>query len=353
MNPSKHDHLSRRDFIKLNLAALSGMAFSPFLRDWDQFSTGELIRVATKSVSVYNQPDDASRIVSQHFQDEVINVYQEVIAKTPGYNPVWYRVWGGYMHRARLQKVKVIYNQPLNAISENGQLAEVTVPYTQSMRYTTIGGWQPLYRLYYETTHWIIGIDEGPDGQPWYRLLDELLEINYHVPAIHLRPISEIEWSPITPEIPFEHKRIEVDLSRQLLTAYENGNNVFQTTISSGIAGMQSANDLPTATPRGEFNIQSKYPSKHMGDGSLAADSDAYELVGVPWTSFFTSTGYAFHGTYWHDNFGVPMSRGCVNMRPAEARWLFRWALPRSSPVEFKTPDKVDRKGFGTQVKIF
>src|SRR3972149_5463620 len=110
---------------------------------------------------------------------------------------------------------------------------------------------------------------------------------------------------------------------------------------------------LEARLPRGTFNLQSKFPSKHMGDGSLASDIEAYELVGVPWTSFFTSTGYAFHGTYWHNNFGVPMSRGCVNMRPAEARWLFRWALPIALPEEFETPGKVDRKGFGTAVKIF
>lgn len=346
-------HITRRDFLKLSAAALGGLAFSPFVSQWDEYNTGELIRVATKSVSVYSEPDDTSRIVSQHYRDDVINVYKEVVAETPGYNPVWYQVWGGFMHRARLQKVSVIYNQPLNTVPEKGVLAEVTVPYTQSLRFTSASGWQPLYRLYYETTHWIVGIDEGPDGQPWYRLLDELLEINYHVPASHLRLLADEEWSPISPETPFEKKYIEVDLTRQSLSAYENDQVVFQTTISSGIAGLQSTNQLPTATPRGEFNVQSKYPSKHMGDGSLASDIDAYELVGVPWTSFFTSTGYAFHGTYWHDNFGVPMSRGCINMRPAEARWLFRWALPVSPPKEFKVPEKVDRKGFGTVVKIF
>jgi hypothetical protein len=345
--------LSRRDFLKLGAAALGSLAFSPFVLNWGEFNDGKLVRVAAKSVSVYSLPDDTSRIVSQHYRDEIVNVYQEVVAQTPGYNPVWYRVWGGYMHRAHLQKVKVIYNKPLNTISDNGVLAEVTVPYTQSMRFTSAQGWQPLYRLYYETTQWIVGVDEGPDGQPWYRLLDELLEINYQVPAVHLRPIMDEEWVPISPDVPFEKKRIEVDLSRQLLTAYENGAAVFQTKISSGIPGLESKNELPTATPRGIFNILSKFPSKHMGDGSLASDIEAYELVGVPWTSFFSSTGYAFHGTYWHDNFGVPMSRGCVNMRPAEARWLFRWARPVSPPNEFETPAKVDRKGNGTAVIIY
>ena len=43
----------------------------------------------------------------------------------------------------------------------------------------------------------------------------------------------------------------------------------------------------------------------------------AYELPGVPWVSYFTGNGVAFHGTYWHDNFGSPTSHGCLNMRNA------------------------------------
>jgi lipoprotein-anchoring transpeptidase ErfK/SrfK len=345
--------LSRRDFLKLGVASLGSLAFKRFLPNFGEFNDSEIVRVAAKSVSVYNQPDDTSLITGQHFRDEIVNIYQEVVAKTPGYNPIWYRVWGGYMHRARLQKVRIAYNIPLNAISEKGQLAEVTVPYTVTMQYNSYTGWQPLYRLYYTTTHWIVGIDEGPDKQPWYRLWDELMKINYHVQASHLRALPDEEWAPITPEIPFEKKLIKVDLSRQNLTAYENDQIVFETKISSGIPGLQSKNELPTETPRGKFNIQDKFPSKHMGDGNLASDIEAYELVGVPWTSFFTATGYAFHGTYWHDNFGVPMSHGCVNMRPAEAKWLFRWTRPAVTSSEFEVPGKVDFRDYGTKVEIF
>jgi lipoprotein-anchoring transpeptidase ErfK/SrfK len=62
--------------------------------------------------------------------------------------------------------------------------------------------------------------------------------------------------------------------------------------------------------------------------GNLLADADGYVLPGVPWTSFFTEVGHAFHGTYWHENFGAPMSHGCVNMRTSEANWIFRWTMP-------------------------
>jgi len=50
-----------------------------------------------------------------------------------------------------------------------------------------------------------------------------------------------------------------------------------------------------------------------------------YDLANVPWTMFFYA-GYAIHGTYWHNNFGHPMSHGCVNMTTTEAKWLYEWA---------------------------
>jgi len=341
-------HLSRHDFLKLSTSAIAGLVFSPFLPDLGTFDDSVQARVATKSVSVYSEPNDQSRIVGQWFRDELVNVYKEVDGGAPAYNPIWYRVWGGHIHRGRLQKVKVLFNEPLTSIPEGTrQVAELTVPYTQAMRYTKTYGWQPNLRLYYGSVHWIEGIDEGPDGDVWYRVFDELVGFPYHVPAIHLRPIPFDEWSPIAPDMPLEQKRIEVNLSKQVLTAYESEQVVFQTTISSGIAtALKDPKALSTQTPVGEFRILSKYPSKHMGNGNLFAGPDDYELPGVPWTCFFHEAGYAFHGTYWHDNFGTPMSRGCVNMRIEEAKWLFRWVRPLHEPDRIYTP------GYGTRVVI-
>jgi len=341
-------HLSRRDFLKLTASAFARMAFSPFLQNLGMFDDAQQVRVTTSSVSVYSQPNDQSLMTGQWFRDELVNVYQEVNSGTPAYNPIWYRVWGGYIHRGRTQKVKVLFNEPLTTIPDGTQqLSELTVPYTQAMRYSKTYGWQPNLRLYYGSVHWIDGIDEGPDDQPWYRIFDDLVGVPYHVQAIHLRPIPFEEWSLITPEAPFENKRIEVNLSTQILTAYEYDQIVFQTNISSGIpAGRPSPKVISTKTPNGEFRIFEKYPSKHMGNGNLFADLDDYELPGVPWTSFFTETGIAFHGTYWHDNFGTPMSRGCINMRIEEAKWLFRWTQP------LHKFDSILNIGYGTRVVI-
>ena len=340
--------LSRRDFLRVSATTLSGMAFLRFGPYLDSFDDANLVRVTTSTVSIYSKPDDQSRITGQLFRDELIHVYEEVDSGTPAYNPVWYRVWGGYVHRSRLQKVKTLYNEPLTNIPEGTrQLAEMTVPYTQAMRYTRTYGWQPNLRLYYGSVHWIDGIEEGPDGEPWYRIFDELVGFAYHARAIHLRSIPFKDWSPVDVNTPLEDKRIEVNLSSQVLTAYERNSLSFETTISSGIpAGRPSPNVLSTKTPSGEFRILAKYPAKHMGNGSLFAGVDDYELPGVPWTCFFTEVGHAFHGTYWHDNFGTPMSRGCINLRTDEAKWLFRWVRPVHEPDRIYTP------GYGTQVVI-
>jgi lipoprotein-anchoring transpeptidase ErfK/SrfK len=83
-----------------------------------------------------------------------------------------------------------------------------------------------------------------------------------------------------------------------------------------------------------------------MGNGILTSDTNAYELPGVPWVTFFAQHGVAFHGTYWHMNFGTVMSHGCVNMRTDDALWLYRWTVPVIKIEDW------DKQGFGTQVTV-
>ncbi len=106
------------------------------------------------------------------------------------------------------------------------------------------------------------------------------------------------------------YRWIEVNLSNQTLTAWQGDVAVMNTYISSGVAA------TPTVT--GRFRIGTKLPSQRMvGPG--------YDLPGVPWVMYFYSA-YAIHGAYWHNNFGVPMSHGCVNMRNGDAQMLYNWA---------------------------
>jgi LysM repeat protein len=107
---------------------------------------------------------------------------------------------------------------------------------------------------------------------------------------------------------------IDVDLSRQRLTAYEGQRPVYHSWISSGL--------LQYPTIDGTFYIYVKYESADMSGG---AGDDAYFLPNVPYVMYFHGN-YGLHGTYWHHNFGQPMSHGCVNLPTPAAEWLFHWA---------------------------
>jgi len=336
--------ISRRDFLKLGGLALASLAFTSFMPEFTEFEDMDLVRVAKDPVSVYKEPSDTSQIVRTWVRDDLIHIYETVNSGTPGYNPIWYRVFGGYMHRARLQKVRIHYNVPLTSIPATKILAEVTVPYTQAYRNNKWDGWYSIYRLYYSSTQWITGIDTGPDGTPWYIVQDEAdKNLYYYVPMVQLRPIPPEEITPVSPDVPLGKKRIDVNLTTQTLTCFESDNLVFTTNVSSGLPGLYP-------TPFGKFNILDKLPSRNMSTRSLLAD-DVIPLVGVPWCSFFTEQGHAFHGTYWHDNFGVPMSHGCVNMRNDDAKWLFRWNTPSAGFDEINK-QTLDVRGYGTPVDI-
>jgi hypothetical protein len=221
------------------------------------------------------------------------------------------------------------------------------VPYSDSLRLTYSGSWQPLYRLYYQSVYWITGLEEGPDGDPWYRLTDDLLHVHYYIPTTHIDPIKSEELKPISPQIPPEEKRIEISLSDQTLTAFEFDREVLHTRVSTGIpSNGPSPNGIPTDTPPGRFRIGTKMPTRHMGDGELTSDIEAYELPGVPWVCFFHSDGLALHGTYWHNNFGRRMSHGCVNLKNDDALWLYRWTTPLASPRDWFS------RGSGTVIDI-
>jgi lipoprotein-anchoring transpeptidase ErfK/SrfK len=107
---------------------------------------------------------------------------------------------------------------------------------------------------------------------------------------------------------------IDINLTTQTLTAYEGDTPVFSTLISSGISTRR--------TVTGQFRVWLRVRSQTMDGRRLGFD---YYLENVPYVMYFYRD-YAIHGTYWHNNFGTPMSSGCVNMKIEEAQWLFNWS---------------------------
>lgn len=345
--------LSRREFLQVGAVAVSALglqAFRPGLPPEDQIPPFGIGRVTIQNIRVYQEPSFRSEPLRWLRRDQLVDLIEQISSSHgPQNNPRWYRVVGGYAHSAYLQRVDAAHlNPPLSQLPEEGQLAEVTVPFSQSLRFNSAFGWTPLYRLYFGSVHWISAIEAGPDGEPWYAIKDEKLNVVHYVPGTHLRPIQAEELSPISPHVAAEEKRIEISITKQQLTAFEGGKIVLRAPISSGVLlKAPSPNGIPTETPQGRFRVLLKMPSRHMGDGNLTSDLEAYELPGVPWVSFFHATGVGMHGTYWHDNFGSRMSHGCVNMRNEDAKWIYRWTSPITGPDEWFKP------GRGTIVQVF
>jgi hypothetical protein len=119
-------------------------------------------------------------------------------------------------------------------------------------------------------------------------------------------------------------KWIDVSLTKQTLVLYEGTKPVYATLISSGEAGLEDA-EHTTATKRGVFRIHTKHISATMSSSELGEE---FELQEVPYVQYFDKQGYALHGAYWHDRFGVPKSHGCLNLSPEDARRIFFWTEP-------------------------
>ena len=101
---------------------------------------------------------------------------------------------------------------------------------------------------------------------------------------------------------------IEVNLSNQQLIAHRGDEVLKKFTVSTGKS--------PWPTVVGYYQVWIKLESTTMS-------GTGYYLPNVPYTMYFYK-GYGIHGTYWHNNFGTPMSHGCVNMRTDEAQWVFQ-----------------------------
>jgi hypothetical protein len=141
-------------------------------------------------------------------------------------------------------------------------------------------------------------------------------------------------------------KRIEVDLTKQRLYAYEGDQKIYDFLISSGKWGK---------TPTGTFRIWGKFRYTKM-EGGRKEINTYYYLPNVPFVMFFSNDqipayrGFGIHGTYWHSNFGHPMSHGCINMKTEEAGLIYNWANPY---LEENKSGRATTDNPGTEIIIY
>ena len=292
-------------------------------------------RVATWRVDIFADATRQSTLVRRASRDDVLPLYAELIGEAvTAYNAVWYQTDGGYIHSAWMQPVENSLN-PVD-LAQNNFWGEVTVPFSDTRRAPnpTIGR---STRLYYTSVYRVIAVVTGQDGQPWYRLQDGITwSPGPYVPAAHIRRIDPSELTPLSPGA---SKRVEVDLSAQIITAYENDVPVLTSRVASGYGANR--------TPGGTHHVLWKSLASRMTGG---AGSGYYDLPGVPFPTYFTPQAAAIHGAYWHNDFGHPRSHGCLNVPAPVARWFWRWTEP-SAPYELRRYD-TPRGITGTEIKV-
>ncbi|MBN1430109.1 MAG: L,D-transpeptidase [Anaerolineae bacterium] len=289
-------------------------------------------RSETWRLKITKEPEDGSEVVRGVKYDEVLPIYEAINATAPkslAHNDVWYNVGEGFIHSSYIVPVHEVFNEPEDTIGD-GFWGEITVP-TSWQHWTPKLRSRRYYDLAYGTIYKVIDRADEEDGRAWYRIVDDLVPASeWWIQAAHVRRIVPSEFTPISPDVPPELKRVEVSIGEQLLTCFEDTLPVFSARIASGAAFFDTAGQLHHfRTPYGEHRVIRKTPSRRMVGGEII--NDRYDLPGVPWCIFFTGKGAAIHGTYWHNDFGRPRSHGCVNITNDASKWVYRWVNPHAS----------------------
>lgn len=362
MHRTKKHNLSRRDFLKLAALGTGTLALRSLPNfDLSEFPQSEKLgRVTAGKVDIFTRPDASSQIIGVLYEDNVVPWIRETVGPMPGrINQRWVEtpygfIWGG--------NIQPVFNQPNIAVTNlsatslgQGMWVEVTVPYVDLvlanppsrapwLQYRESIGLPA--RFVYSQVVWVDQIRTDESGKLWYRLNEKYGSGDlFWGPAEAFRSLNTDEISPISPFA--EEKRIVVDIDYQTLACFEGKNEVHFARISSGALYDAWGNRVNVwETPVGEFPIWRKAISLPLSGGSASA---GWSLPAVGWVSLFAGSGIAIHSTYWHNNYGEPSSRGCVNASPEDAKWLFRWSQP---VVAYDPGDITVEMPGGTKVNV-
>jgi hypothetical protein len=334
--------MTRREFLKLGGTSLALLALpsDPLFTDApvSEAPPASLGRIATWwRQNVCKEASPSADVVTTKGRDEIIPLCAAVVGEAPWpSNPIWYRTKGGYIHSGYVQPVE---NSPQSEVvadvGEPGFWAQICVPIAEAR-------WNPAslytaHKLYYGTVYRVVGATRDDDGNWWYQLKDGITwSPGPYVPTWSVRRIPPDELSPISPGRP--HKWIRIDIADQVLICFEREVAVFRTRISSGVGGL--------GTPLGDHRVLYQRHTQRMVGGS---GDGRYDLPGVAFPVYFTRSGVAIHGTYWHNDYGRRHSHGCVNVTNEAARWIFRWVDPA---VPYDQHTLMSASGEGTRIVV-
>ncbi len=299
-------------------------------------------RVAVGMVELKNRPDPDGQTLGVLYEDAVVPWLRETVGVKLNWifnNQRWVETPQGYIYGPYLQPVENRPNQPLRDLQPAsmgaGMWVEVTVPYADVIldRPASSNSWVEArldeglaLRVYYSQVFWVDQIKTSETGQVLYRI-----NPNYYggvdmlwVAAEAFRPITQDDLAPIHADV--TDKRVEIDVNHQIMSCYEGKDEVYFCRVSTGAKyNMYGSVVDKWVTPLGPHIATRKFISLQMSGGTTGA---GYDLPGIGWTVIFATGGVAIHSTFWHNNFGDPVSHGCVNTSPADAKWVFRWIMP-------------------------
>ncbi|MGD0877848.1 MAG: L,D-transpeptidase [Anaerolineales bacterium] len=357
MTFQKHN-LSRREFLKLTGLGMGALALSPLNNRMNMPATAPALTLADfpkanllgrncttdtslewgGTIPIMTQPDVSSKKVRDAHADEVLAWQREVSAENINLNNPnqrWVETPEGYIWSPYLQPCKNLPNTPLTVLPSGakGFWAEVTVPYVDLIldNPAPVSGWMRDHvaynrpaRLYYSQVMWMDQIRTSDSGAIQYHVNERYGNPGdlFWADGAAFRPLTQDDVSPINPDVDPATKKVVVNLNYQTLSCMEGDNEVYFCRVSTGMQG--------DSTPLGEHSVFWKLISVRM---TATATGASYDLPGMSWTTFFAQNGVAIHAATSHNDFGAVRSHGCVNCRPEDAKWFFRWSQP-NVPLE-------------------
>jgi hypothetical protein len=340
---------TRRDLLRLGALGAGSLAFRVPPRrlgtpnePLPPVPGGEHLGRIIDPVDMRSEPHSLAPALTTLYEDSIVEWRREVVGAAPGrISQRWVETPDGYIYAPAVQPVRNDQNVPIAALPDGqvGFWAEVTVPYVDlALEGAPISPWiRSLQeynfppRLYFGQVVWIDQVRTDAGGVPFYRWNEDTghgygYGDIYWAEGAALRPLAVEDLSALSPDSDPASKRVVVDLDYQTLSCFEGSREVFFCRISSGAKWDAAGNKVDNwSTPLGELNTHWKIISLNMSAGTSAA---GYSTPAVPWCTFIHGDGIAIHGAFWHNDFGAPRSHGCINCRPEDAKWIFRWTTP-------------------------
>jgi hypothetical protein len=355
--------ISRRDFLKLAGLGLGALAFNPYRlpgvetfsspKRLPQFPNSPIIgRVVDTNIDLRSSPTNApaqNNSIRKLEADALVAWEREVVGNVIGglSNQRYVQTPEGFIYGSMLQPTRNLPNTPITEIpaGQSGFWAEVTVPYVELAHEGNVASpwlmdhiaYQFPPRLYYGQVVWMDRIrtvngfveyrwNEDANGRGYgYGAYNEF----YWADGAGFKVLTDEDVSMISPDVDPNEKTIALNLDFQTLSCYEAGREVFFCRVASGRVFDPATGQITDtyATPTGTLLTHWKIISKNMTAGN---ESSGYSTPAVPWCTYIQG-GVAIHGAHWHNAYGEPRSHGCVNVRPDDAKWIFRWTYPHVS----------------------